>query len=141
MKIYIAKTMTSIFPFGIVTKGEVLQQKHLDALGEETLEDMVRRGSLEAREDGEQTQAEETAKMEKPAADPEEGTDEAPETGDETGADETPKTGDDAENDEEPEIDTEAEAPEIDALDAIVAPAAEPEAAKPAKRGGRKKEA
>lgn len=43
---YRANTFTSIFPFGIVAKGDILTEKQLDALGEATVNDMVVRGVL-----------------------------------------------------------------------------------------------
>ena len=46
MKVYMTNTFTSIFPFGIIAKGEILEEKHLDALGEATIADMVARNAL-----------------------------------------------------------------------------------------------
>ncbi len=46
MKVYMANKLTSIFPLGIIAKGEILGQKHIDALGSETIADMVRRNVL-----------------------------------------------------------------------------------------------
>ena len=38
---YVAMTNTGIYPYGIVRKGDVLKQKHLDALGEEQLAELI----------------------------------------------------------------------------------------------------
>ena len=67
MKQYIAKTNTSVFPFGLIAKGETLKPEHVKALGAETVEDMVRRGTLEAVNGGEsRTGEEEKPQAEKP---------------------------------------------------------------------------
>ena len=43
---YVAKTNTGIYPFGIVRKGDVLEQKHLDALGETGLSVLIANGVI-----------------------------------------------------------------------------------------------
>jgi hypothetical protein len=50
---YVAKTNTGIYPYGIVRKGDVLEQKHLDALGETGLSVLIANGVIGEREDGE----------------------------------------------------------------------------------------
>ena len=118
MKQYIAKIHTSVFPFGLIAKGETLKPEHVQALGAETVEDMVRRGTLEAVNGGESLTAEEI----KPQA-------EAPKTA-ETENPETVKA-----NPEE----TEEELPELgDAADLVSEEAEEPKPAKK-KTGGRRK--
>ena len=50
---YVAKTNTGIYPFGIVRKGDVLEQKHLDALGETGLSVLIANGVIgEVQENG-----------------------------------------------------------------------------------------
>lgn len=46
MKEYVANVITSVFPFGVITKGEFLTKEQTDILGEEILADMVRRGVI-----------------------------------------------------------------------------------------------
>lgn len=43
---YVAKTNTGIYPYGIVRKGDVLQQKHLDALGKTGIAVLIGNGVI-----------------------------------------------------------------------------------------------
>lgn len=43
---YVAKTNTGIYPYGIVRKGDVLKQKHMDALGETGLSVLIANGVI-----------------------------------------------------------------------------------------------
>lgn len=46
MKEYVANVITSVFPFGVITKGEFLTKQQIDKLGEATIADMVKRGTI-----------------------------------------------------------------------------------------------
>ena len=136
---YMAKQFTSIFPFGIIAKGEILSRQYTEALGEATLDDMVRRGVLEriGRDD-----TEDSAKP---------GAEEAAEKGGEEQT-EAPGEGGKAQAEAPGESDAEPEAEELEAedgeglepdtMDDVVEEAGEPESAptvKPKKSGGGRK--
>ena len=140
---YIANQFTSIFPFGIIARGEFLRQEHIDALGEAQLADMVKRGVL-SRSDADHGQdVPETVTQ----ADTEDAKDTADtedtEDTEDTADDEEPEDIEDTADDEEPE-DIEDEEPVdlgIDPTDDLVndeGPAS-PDAEKKKSRGGKKK--
>lgn len=47
---YVARTNTSVFPYGLIARGEALEEKHIRALGEAALAELVARGVIEAVE-------------------------------------------------------------------------------------------
>ena len=128
---YIANQFTSIFPFGIIARGEFLRQEHIDALGEAQLADMVKRGVL-SRSDADHGQ-------DVPETVTQADTEDAKDTADTEDTEDTEDTADD----EEPE-DIEDEEPVdlgIDPTDDLVedeAPAT-PEPAAKKTRGGKNK--
>ena len=128
---YIANQFTSIFPFGIIARGEFLRQEHIDALGEAQLADMVKRGVL-SRSDADHGQ-------DVPETVTQADTEDAEDTADTEDTEDTEDTADD----EEPE-DIEDEEPVdlgIDPTDDLVedeAPAT-PEPAAKKTRGGKNK--
>lgn len=114
---YIAKVKTAIFPLGLVAKGEKLRKEHLDALGTDTIADMVRRGVLicegaEAPDDyADADYRDDNSDMGDESADMQQSGNDDADTSD----------GDDTQADtQEDEIDEDAEAPEIDVMDGIV---------------------
>lgn len=114
---YIAKVKTAIFPLGLVAKGEKLRKEHLDALGTDTIADMVRRGVLicegaEAPDDyADADYRDDNSDMGDESADMQQSENDDADTSD----------GDDTQADtQEDEIDEDAEAPEIDAMAGIV---------------------
>ena len=122
---YMANQFTAIFPFGIVAKGEFLRQEHIDALGEATLADMVKRGVLSCNDADHEQKVPETATQADTAdtVDPED-------------------TGDTADNDDPEDIEDEEPVDlGIDPTDDLVedeAPAT-PEPAAKKTRGGKNK--
>lgn len=125
MKVYMTNTFTSIFPFGIIAKGEILEEKHLDALGEATIADMVARKALKVIDvpDRKPDKAanEDSAGSKNPqntghgeAADADKDSDgQNADTDEEGETDETAEDGQDDEEDEPEEID-------MDAMDEVV---------------------
>lgn len=121
---YIAKVKTAIFPLGLVAKGEKLRKEHLDALGTDTIADMVRRGVLicegaEAPDDyADADYRDDNSDMGDESADMQQSANDDTDTSD----------GDDTQADtQEDEFDEDEEAPEIDVMAGIVKD--EPEAA------------
>lgn len=124
---YIAKVKTAIFPLGLVAKGEKLRKEHLDALGTDTIADMVRRGVLicegaEAPDDyADADYRDDNSDMGDESADMQQSGNDDADTSD----------GDDTQADtQEDEIDEDEEAPEIDVMAGIVQTGPE-EAVKP----------
>ncbi len=116
MKAYMANTFTSIFPFGIIAKGEILEEKHLDALGAATVDDMVARKALKVVEvPGDEPDENAGATFAQTENEADAGNDEAaePDRGEERDSDED--TGDDPDDEED-----EAEEIGMDALDEVV---------------------
>jgi len=136
---YIAKVKTAIFPLGLVAKGEKLRKEHLDALGADTVADMVRRGVLicegaEAPED--HTDADyrdDNSDAGDVSADAQQN---ATDDADAPGADEAQEE----EIDPEDEFDEDEEAPEIDVMAGIVRdePAPEKKPAPNARKAGKR---
>lgn len=128
---YMANQFTSIFPFGIVAKGEFLRQEHIDALGEATLADMVKRGVL-SRSDADHAQDVPETVTQADTEDAEDAED----------TDDTEDTEDTADDDEPEDIEDEEPVDlGIDPTDDLVkdeAPAT-PEPANKKTRGGNKK--
>lgn len=126
---YRANRLTSIFPLGIIAKGEKLSSRHIEALGPTIIEGMVRRGLLSRIDD------DDVPTVMAVSVD-----------ADDTGEQQEAESAEEAPADTEEEIDEEAEAPEIDVMAGIVqAPKPEPSnpaEEKPAKAkknsGGRK---
>ena len=120
MKVYKANCFTAIYPFGIIAKGEILNERHLKALDEEALGDLTRRGVISvidlAPEDG-ADRADETGTQapgnEAEAPEDTEGTDEADTggEGDEDEAEEIDLAAMDAVLGEEPTVESPEEAP------------------------------
>ena len=46
MKEYVAKTNTGVYPYGVIRRGEVLQAKHIEALGAQGLADLLERNVI-----------------------------------------------------------------------------------------------
>lgn len=83
MKEYIAKVNTGIFPYGYISPGEILQQKHVDALGDQGILDLLAWGVIEempaAEEDMQDTQ--QNPGTEEPEQEPPAETEESPDDG------------------------------------------------------------
>ena len=47
---YVAKTYTSVYPYGLIARGEALEEKHIRALGEAGVADLLARGVIEAED-------------------------------------------------------------------------------------------
>ena len=43
---YVARTYTSIYPYGLIARGEALEEKHIRALGETGIADLLARGVI-----------------------------------------------------------------------------------------------
>ena len=143
MKEYTAKVNTSVFPLGIITKGEKLRRDHLDALGPATIVDMVERGVLVVTGDDPNTEENMTEAMDTD----ETSADQTGEHVDTMNADEAPDAtdkredeDDSDEDDTEDQFDDEAVPPEIDIMDGVVQGEAEPKDA-PGKKTAAKKPA
>ena len=129
MKEYVVNRFTSIFPFGIIAKGEILTEKHLDKLGENVIADMVKRGVISAIDDvpDAETGAEDAARKEEPA-------DELPPV--ESPEEEQPDAEDEGATEEEVEEPAELE---IESIDEIVEDQADTPASKKGSSGKGKK--
>ena len=146
MKVYMANTFTSIFPLGIIAKGEILGQKHIDALDEATIADMVQRKVLVVVGEDEDANAKSEGEHVNTGSDggakenPDNGDASDGDTGDgETGESKEAADSEDADNDAESDGEDDGEGSEeidADAMDEVVSD--EPEPAPEAKPASRK---
>lgn len=141
---YIANVNTSVFPLGIIAKGEKLRQDHLDALGPDTIADMVERGMLTVTGDVpiSKENMRDTADSGETGTDQAEDRGETTDNGDEScDIEDKPGSEDDSdEEDAEDQFDDEAEPPEIDIMDGVVQPVAEERPEKPTRKPAEKKQ-
>ena len=126
---YYAKTNTGAPKAGFITRGEVLTKKQEEALGEERLRDMVRRGVLGTLDDEETERKAEEESTSVDAQNPE---------------NHAGEQGDGGRRAEDAEDETSEELPELGDTDDLISEAKEePEPKKPAKKtaktGGRRK--
>ena len=122
MRSYMTTCFTAIFPFGILAKGEILEEKHLEALGKAGVADMLARGAIKALDDSEKPETPDGEAPEAPADDAEEPTGALPE--------ELPGGEEDVPDDEE-----------LTGLDDLVEDEAPVEAAPPAEKRKRRSKA
>lgn len=45
---YVAETYTSVYPYGLIARGEALEEKHIRALGDAGIADLLARGVIKA---------------------------------------------------------------------------------------------
>ena len=134
MKEYVANVITSVFPFGVITKGEFLTKQQTDILGEEILADMVRRGVItEIGDDPDAMDANDDSPEQSAGTPPDARTGETGET-----APPDART-DEASTDEDEGEDVELEPDTMDDVVDEAEEASATEAEKPKKNSGRRK--